>query len=96
MPFIWQLHLRRVRVEGQPEPVQGISNSGAGGNSSGQNNEQVGVDDEAEDKRRDDSGSTNENSGTANENESPLAVGSPYTGNFENQTFSNVHLSSDQ
>lgn len=96
MPSIWQLHLRRVGVEGQPEPVQGISNNGAGENSSDQNNEQEGLDDEAEHERRDNSGSTNENSGTTNENESPLALGSPYSGNFENQIFSNVHLSSDQ
>lgn len=88
--------MRRVGVEGQPELVQGICKNGAGENSSDQNNEQEGAEDEAEDERKDYSGSTNENSGTTNENESPLAVGSPHSGSFENQIFSNVHLSNDQ
>ncbi|XP_042019318.1 maspardin-like isoform X2 [Salvia splendens] len=91
-----QLHLRRVGVEAQPEYVQGTSRDGAGESSSDQNNERGGVDDESKDETRDYIGATNENSGATNENESPLALETPFLGNFDNEILRNVHLSNDE
>ena len=54
------------------------------------------MDDVSKDETRDYIGVTNENSVATNENESPLALETPFLGNFDNEILRNVHLSNDE
>lgn len=86
--LMWQLHLRRVGVEGRQDMVPGIPKDDPGGSSSDQNDKRGGTDDAPEDETR-------ESGGPTNASEPPLIPEGPDSSNFKNQILSNSYISNN-